>query len=104
MSSTLLSLAWLDPERCMASLMSNPVTVSPAANGTITAEAESFNVSGENRYPGYTGSGYVKFSLSENRELRIRITAREGEYALVMCYSNGTGPVNTDNNCAVRSL
>jgi len=86
------------------SFMSNPVTVSPAANGTITAEAESFNVSGENRYPGYTGSGYVKFSLSENRELRIRITAREGKYALVMRYSNGTGPVNTDNNCAIRSL
>ncbi len=86
------------------SFMSNPVTVSPAGDGIITAEAEGFNVRGEDRYPGFSGSGYVKFSLADNRELRIKINAREGNYALLLRYSNGTGPVNTDNNCAIRSL
>jgi len=86
------------------SFMSNPVTVSQAGDGIITAEAEGFNVRGEDRYPGFSGSGYVKFSLADNRELRIKINAREGKYALLLRYSNGTGPVNTDNNCAIRSL
>ena len=32
------------------------------------------------------------------------MNADGGKYALRMRYANGTGPVNTDNNCGIRSL
>ncbi len=86
------------------SFLSNPVTVSPEESSTVTAEAENFNIRGEDHYPGFTGSGYVRFTLAEDRELRISVTSNKGRYALRMRYANGTGPVNTDNNCAIRSL
>lgn len=86
------------------SFLSNPVTVSPSNVSTVTAEAESFNISGEDVYPGFTGSGYVRFTLEKNRELIVVLKATSGIYALQMRYANGSGPVNTDNNCAIRSL
>ena len=86
------------------SFLSNPVTVSPSNVSTVTAEAESFNISGEDVYPGFTGSGYVRFTLEKHQELKVVLKATSGIYALQMRYANGSGPVNTDNNCAIRSL
>ena len=85
------------------SFLSNPVTVTDG-NITIEAEAEDFNIHGENRYQGFTGKGYVRFALPENPVLKIRARVAAGRYALQMRYANGTGPVNTDNNCGIRSL
>jgi hypothetical protein len=43
--------------------------------------------------------------MSNNKKaLVIRLNSDGGRYALRMRYANGTGPVNTDNNCAIRSL
>ncbi|MRR20338.1 glycogen debranching protein [bacterium] len=85
------------------SFLSNPVIVVPAT-ATIRLEAEDFNLRGEGTAGGFSGKGYVRFTLEDNKELVIRVNADAGIYALRMRYANGTGPVNTDNNCGIRSL
>lgn len=109
------------------SFLSNPVTMI-SLNRTVTVEAEDFSMQGESSVPGFYGSGYIRFALDNNsesarggeadpdtdhhpntesrskNELDIKINARAGRYALRLRYANGTGPVNTDNNCAIRSL
>ena len=86
------------------SFLSNPVAVVPE-NIKITLEAEDFNVKGENKAEGFSGSGYVHFSLMRNKELTISVKMEKtGIYLLRMRYANGSGPVNTDNNCGIRSL
>ncbi len=85
------------------SYLSNPVTVIPAGK-IMLLEAEDHNIRGENNTDGFSGTGYVRFTLANNRELKVIFNAKAGRYALRMRYANGTGPVNTDNNCAIRSL
>ncbi len=66
----------------------------------------------ENIYPksnfkatNYFGSGFIKVSVNENTKITIPVTVKQEGIYLVDCrYSNGTGPLNTDNNCAIRSL
>ncbi len=54
---------------------------------------------------GYTGKGYIEITKKKN----IRVTRQfsvdqEGLYSIDFRYVNATGPVNTDNNCAIRTL
>lgn len=83
------------------SFLSNPVKVGSEA---IAVEAENFNIRSENTIPGFSGTGYIPSGINENSELIIRINVEAGNYLLRARYANGTGPVNTDNNCAIRSL
>jgi hypothetical protein len=85
------------------SFLSNPLTVAPP-DAMIKIEAEDFSLPEENRVPGFTGNGYVKVSLNDSGDLKIKLKADAGRYLLRARYSNGTGPVNTDNNCGIRSL
>lgn len=85
------------------SFLSNPVTVRPEDRCFII-EAENFNIPGENGAEGFSGTGYVRFSLNGHSDLNVSFNAGAGRYALRMRYANGTGPVNTDNNCGIRSL
>ena len=85
------------------SFLSNPVTVAPPL-AAFKLEAEAFNLRGESRFPGFSGKGYVMFSLDTNKELTVRVKADAGKYLFRARYANGTGPVNTDNNCGIRSL
>jgi len=85
------------------SFLSNPVNISPERLKTIF-EAEDFNLRGENKVEGFSGKGYVHFTLKSKNELIIKFKAEKGKYALRTRYANGTGSVNTDNNCAIRSL
>lgn len=85
------------------SFLSNPVTVAPP-DAIIVLEAEDFNLPGESKFPGFSGKGYVMFSMIDSEELTVRIKADAGKYLLRARYANGTGPVNTDNNCGIRSL
>ena len=85
------------------SFLSNPVSTAPQ-HAIIKLEAEDFNLRGESRFPGFSGKGYVMFSLDTAEELKVRLEADAGRYLLRARYANGTGPVNTDNNCGIRSL
>ncbi|MCB0641719.1 MAG: hypothetical protein KDC44_08775, partial [Phaeodactylibacter sp.] len=56
-------------------------------------------------YTNYSGEGFVAVSLSENRDIQLELDLPEsGNYLLDIRYSNGNGPWNTDNKCAIRSL
>jgi hypothetical protein len=85
------------------SFLSNPATV-PQPHAMIRLEAEDFNVRSESIFPGFSGKGYVMVSLRDTGDLIIRLKADYGKYLLRARYANGTGPVNTDNNCGIRSL
>jgi hypothetical protein len=44
-------------------------------------------------------------STAQNTKLEIPITvSKAGKYRVDFRYSNGSGPWNTDNKCAIRSL
>lgn len=57
------------------------------------------------KYSGYSGGGYLAINIHENRMVPFDFNVEEaGTYAIFFIYSNGNGPINTDNKCAFRSL
>jgi len=47
----------------------------------------------------------VEMTLSKNSNVLCKINvAKAGNYLIDLRYSNGSGPWNTDNKCAIRSL
>lgn len=53
---------------------------------------------------GYFGRGFVETDKSTD-PVSIQVEVPEnGEYALVVRYANGNGPVNTENKCAIRTV
>ena len=68
-------------------------------------EAESMAPLSQRSCKGFSGKGFVEISKERNRVILFRVMADEaGEYAIDFRYSNGSGPVNTDNKCAIRTL
>ncbi|WP_310395400.1 MGH1-like glycoside hydrolase domain-containing protein [Hymenobacter sp.] len=56
-------------------------------------------------YKGSTGKGFIEISTTKNTALTIPVTVpAAGLYAVDFRYANGNGPVNTNNQCAVRTL
>lgn len=47
----------------------------------------------------------IEISKSKNQKVTIPVKIdKTGTYAIQFCYSNGNGPINTENKCAIRSL
>jgi len=68
-------------------------------------EIEAFIPRSNRLYTNYSGEGFAEISTTRNREIVIPVRVEsEGKYLIDFRYSNGTGPWNTDNNCAVRSF
>lgn len=87
-----------------ASFLSEPLVLSEKAEGYLL-EAEKFASKGHQDYPGFHGEGYVALTKTENSPFEFQVeTAEAGSYLLDLRYSNGSGPVNTDNKAAIRSL
>ncbi|WP_258105676.1 glycogen debranching protein [Marinoscillum sp. MHG1-6] len=56
-------------------------------------------------YSNFSGDGFVATTMTENKDLTVVVEVDEpGIYLMDLRYSNGTGPWNTDNNCAMRTL
>ncbi|MDP2338695.1 MAG: glycogen debranching protein, partial [Bacteroidota bacterium] len=90
--------------QCVQSFKSNPVQVFPDLGQTVL-QAESFNLKAEHAVKGFSGKGYVVFSKKNSAELHFSVRVPEtGSYRLQFRYANGSGPMNTDNKCGVRSL
>jgi hypothetical protein len=84
------------------SFLSEPVVVIPK-NTIMTIQAQGPGM--DTKYAGYTGKGYIPLSKTENRETTFNLILPEsGFYSVDFRYANGSGPVNTDNKCAVRTL
>ena len=59
----------------------------------------------ETEHEGFTGDGYLRLTREEHRDIRFTLDVPEGgEYLVEARYANGSGPVNTDNKAAIRSL
>ena len=61
------------------------------------------------KYRGYSNSSYpngmIELSKRKNREIEWSVNIPEnGKYNLYFEYTNGNGPWNTDNKCAIRTL
>lgn len=92
-------------EMGIQSFLSEPIEYL-SDEGIMTFEAELF-APRFSEFPliNYTGSGAVEISKAQNREILFPVNINEtGTYLLSFRYSNGSGPWNTDNKCAIRSL
>ncbi len=48
---------------------------------------------------------YIEISKSQNQKVTIHVKIdKTGTYSIQFCYTNGNGPINTENKCAIRSL
>lgn len=92
--------------------------VDAAGNSSFTSEPVLVNTSGLRQiemetlapksalpYVNFSGLGFIEISNQKNREIQWEVEVKEaGTYWLDFRYSNGSGPWNTDNKCALRSL
>lgn len=86
------------------SFISEPILISTPGNIHIF-QVENFTDHAETRYSNYSGSGYIEISTDKNQNLSFDADImKEGTYQIDFRYSNGSGPWNTDNKCAIRSL
>ncbi|MHC1775376.1 MAG: hypothetical protein AB9834_08195 [Lentimicrobium sp.] len=71
----------------------------------IVLEAETFAQASIHPCKGFTGPGFVELTTTENTRFAFTVPVKSGgEYLISFRYSNGSGPVNTDNKCAIRTL
>lgn len=85
------------------SFLSEPLILQP--EDLVITEAEKGESSFENSYAGFSGEGYLMLDKEKNREVKLDFEAPEnGVYRIDFRYANGSGPLITDNKCAVRNL
>jgi|WetSurMetagenome_2_1015567.scaffolds.fasta_scaffold00418_1 hypothetical protein len=70
----------------------------------IIIEAEKFARSCDRNLSGYSGTGFVEFKKASPAFMFTVNVPTAGRYYIEFRYSNGNGPVNTNNKCAQRSL
>lgn len=86
------------------SFLSEPLSVI-AENAAKMVEIEDFAAGTMFPFTGFSGAGYVEISTDKNRRIECKVNVEEaGNYFISVRYSNGSGPWNTDNKCAIRSL
>lgn len=94
------------------SFASEPVPIMDSDKGNIQInrtiqilQAEEFAPKANQPYSGASEGGFVEISRSINRIIDFPIEiAAEGLYSIDFRYSNGNGPTNTENKCAIRTL
>lgn len=84
------------------SFISEPMSVNEAPQ---VFELEQFANKSNLPYSNFSGIGFVEISLEKNSTIQFKIQVEQaGTYLLDFRYANGSGPWNTDNKCAIRSL
>lgn len=87
-----------------SSFLSQPVEIQPTSS-YIAVQAEHFNYLLKKKVSGYKGDGYVEFNLDQPEPFSFMINlSSAGKYRIRFRYANGSGPVNTDNKCGIRSF
>ncbi len=68
-------------------------------------EIESVTDQSPEDFVNYSGNGFIELSTDKHRQVEIPVKIdQSGKYLIDFRYSNGSGPWNTDNKCAIRSL
>jgi hypothetical protein len=84
------------------SFLSEPVRLVPPGS---EATGKPMGLPLEREHAGFTGAGYLRLTREERRPVGITVTIdRAGSYAVDVRYANGSGPVNTEDRVAVRTL
>ncbi|NWJ50361.1 MAG: glycogen debranching protein [Bacteroidetes bacterium] len=88
----------------MESFLSEPIYITDLNNNWFV-EAEQFIPKSTLPYKGFSGSGFVELTKTENTSISLEFNSPDsGKYIIDFRYSNGSGPYNTENKCAIRSL
>lgn len=91
-------------EKGVASYLSNPLTVFPKESRLIV-EVENFAEVSSLPFLNYSGRGFAELDKTTNKHITLEVDVpTDGQYAFSARYSNGEGPINTENKCALRSL
>jgi len=91
-------------ETGVTSFLSNPVHRVNSGN-EITIQCEQKASSVDQQASGYHGDGYVLLEKIKNTSLSLSHNVKKpGAYQIKFRYANGSGSINTDNKCAIRSL
>lgn len=86
------------------SFLSDPIEVMESKYEKFV-QAEFFTAPSTFKAKGYMGNGFVMLSRHKNQPFNFYIRAtRKGRYLISFRYANGSGPLNTDNKCAIRTL
>lgn len=86
------------------SFLSEPVT-NVDAGKHLLIEAESVAAKANKPYVNFSGTGFAEVSNTTNTTLTFNVNIPvAGDYLADFRYANGSGPWNTDNKCAIRSL
>lgn len=74
-------------------------------NKSLLYETEDFAKTSRRSLNGFSGKGFVELTKQVNTNYQFEVKVPEsGEYFVEFMYSNGSGPVNTDNKCCIRTL
>ena len=91
-------------ENNVESFASEPQVVSKG-NAFQFIEMEDVAGKANHPYKGFMGNGFAEISTTVNKVISIPVTVKKpGNYMIFFRYSNGNGPVNTENKCAMRTL
>lgn len=86
------------------SFLSEPRLSLPATT-RLAVDAGVAGLALESEASGYGGKGYLRLTREENRLVTVAVEIPvAGRYAIEARYANGSGPINTDNRCAIRTL
>lgn len=86
------------------SFLSEPINFGDD-NATNFLDAADFVKASTLPYQGFIGKGFIELSKEKNRKISMTFDAKsDGKYLIDFRYSNGSGPYNTDNKCAIRTL
>jgi hypothetical protein len=86
------------------SFASEPILVTDEKNVAIY-QAENIATRSDSAFKGFTGKGFVEIGTALNRKLSFNMSvAQDGLYSIDFRYTNGNGPTNTENKCAIRTL
>ena len=86
------------------SFASEPIAVY-GKNRVVLIDFENIATASSLPYTGFEGKGFVETNNDQNTDIEFSVVAdKPGDFLIDMRYSNGSGPWNTDNKCALRSL
>lgn len=91
-------------EKGYESFISEPMLIAPESSIEMY-QMEHFATKSNLPYSGHSADGFVEISNDLHQEIMFQVEVPEdGKYLVDFRYSNGSGPWNTDNKCAIRSL
>jgi hypothetical protein len=85
----------------LRSFLSEPLRMAPEGTEIVVRPAGAT----EREHAGFSGEGYLTLTRERNTTVEVPVrVACGGTYLVEARYANGTGPINTDANAAVRTL